>query len=37
VVEKKAWDHIDDEPQMWFDRFEKFYLVLGMERSLEGE
>jgi len=33
---KKAWDRIDGEPQMWFSRFEKFYLVLGTERSLHA-
>jgi len=34
VADKKEWDRIDGEPQLWHSRFEKFYLVLGTERSL---
>jgi len=33
---KKAWDRIDGEPQMWFDRFDRHYRPLGPERSVNA-
>jgi hypothetical protein len=36
MKEQNEWDRIEGEPILWFDRFDKYYRILGPERNLQA-
>lgn len=35
VLEQKAWDQLPGEPDKWFLKFQRYYITLGVERTVK--